>query len=325
MKLIVQIPCLNEAATLPATLAELPDTIEGINTIEVLVIDDASTDGTAEVARNLGVHHIVRNKRNLGLARSFRRGLETALAAGADVIVNTDGDGQYAGEDIPALAAPIIAGDADIVVGDRQTAGIPHFSPIKKRLQHLGSLVVRRLSSTDIPDAVCGFRAVSREAALRLNIVSTFSYTTEMIIQAGRRSMAITSVPIQTRKVERESRLFRSIPHFIVQTAGTMLRTYAMYQPLRLFFYIGTTLALIGLAPALRFLYFYATGDGAGHIQSLVLGGAFLVMGFVSYTVGLVADLIANNRKLLERQLESSRRREWGDSRPSHPVAGKPD
>lgn len=311
MKLIVQIPCLNEADSLPTILREIPAAIDGIDRIEILVIDDGSTDGTGEVAAAHGADHVVRNKRNVGLAWSFRRGLEAALAEGADIIVNIDGDGQYAGEDIPRLVAPIVEGTADIVVGDRQTAHLPHFSPAKKALQHLGSAVVRSLSGTDTPDAVCGFRAISREAALQLNIISKFSYTTEMIIQAGRRRMAITSVPVQARQVQRESRLFRTIPHFIIQSANTMIRTYAMYQPLRLFFYVGTVLIVLGLIPTFRFLYFYWTGDGAGHVQSLVLGAAFLVMGFVSYLVGLVADLIAVNRQLLERQLESSRRSEW--------------
>lgn len=313
MKLIVQIPCLNEEATLAQTIADIPRSIAGFETVELLVVDDGSDDRTVEVAREMGVHHIVRNKRNLGLAWSFRRGLEAALRAGADVIVNTDGDNQYAGADIPVLVAPILAGDADIVIGDRETRYITHFSPLKKLLQWLGSDVVRRLANADIPDTVCGFRAMSRDAALQLNIISKFSYTTEMVIQAGRRRMAITSVPIRTNAITRESRLFQNVPHFIARSLSTMIRTYAMYQPLRVFFYIGTALFIVGIVPMIRFLYFFATGDGAGHIQSLVIGGSMMVMGFIAYMVGLVADLISTNRQLLEMLLEASRRAEHDD------------
>lgn len=308
MKLIIQIPCLNEEATLARTIADLPTTIPGIDEIELLVVDDGSTDRTVEVARAVGVHHIVRNRRNLGLAASFRIGLDAALAAGADIIVNTDGDNQYAGSDVPKLIAPILAGTADIVVGDRETGDLAHFSPLKKSLQWLGSGIVRRLADADIADAVCGFRAISRDAALQLNVVSKFSYTTEMVIQAGRKKIAMTSVPIATNAATRRSRLFRSLPQFIGRSASTMIRTYAMYQPLRVFFYIGVFLLLIGVVPMVRFLYFYAIGDGGGHIQSLVIGGAFLVMGFVAFMIGLVVDLVAVNRQLLESVLERLRR-----------------
>lgn len=313
MKLIVQIPCLNEEATLARTIADIPRRIDGVDAVEVLVVDDGSTDRTVEVARAAGADHIVRNKRNVGLAWSFRRGLDAALAAGADIIVNTDGDNQYAGGDIPKLIAPILRGEADIVVGDRETHSIEHFSRLKKLLQFTGSAVVRRLSGVDVPDAVCGFRALSRDAALQLNIVSKFSYTTEMIIQAGKRRISVTSVPITTNEVARSSRLFRSIPQFVALTVGTMMRTYAMYQPLRMFFYIGATLLVLGLLPMLRFLYFFILGSGAGHIQSLVIGGALLVMGFVAFLVGLVSDLIATNRTLLERLLEHERTDRLGD------------
>ncbi len=314
MKLIVQIPCLNEEATLARTIADIPRRIGGVDLVEVLVVDDGSTDRTVEVARAAGADHIVCNTRNVGLAWSFRRGLDAALAAGADIIVNTDGDNQYAGGDIPKLIAPILRGDADIVIGDRETQSIEHFSRLKKFLQHTGSAVVRRLSGVDIPDAVCGFRALSRDAALQLNIVSKFSYTTEMIIQAGKRRISVTSVPIKTNEVARSSRLFRSIPQFVALTVGTMMRTYAMYQPLRMFFYIGVTLLLLGLLPMLRFLYYFVLGDGSGHIQSLVIGGALLVMGFVAFLVGLVSDLIATNRTLLERLLERERAGRLKDS-----------
>lgn len=307
MKLIVQIPCLNEEATLPETIADIPRAIDGIDTIELLVIDDGSTDATVAVARRLGVHHIVSLTQNRGLAVAFRTGLDTCLKAGADIIVNTDADNQYVGADIALLVQPILAGRADIVVGDRQTARIEHFSKIKKSLQWLGSAVVRRLSGTDVPDAVSGFRAISREAALRINIVSGFSYTIEMLIQAGRKGMSVKSVPIRTNEVSRPSRLFKSIPHFIFRSLTTMLRIYLMYKPLRAFVSIGTVLAIIGLVPILRFIYFYAIGDGAGHVQSLILGGALVVIAAICFVVGLIADLIGFNRQLLEMNLEKTR------------------
>lgn len=310
MKLIVQIPCFNEEETLARTVADIPRRINGIAAVEVLVIDDGSTDQTIEVARRAGVDHIVRHPNNRGLARSFRTGLDTCLRLGADIIVNTDGDNQYAGADIPRLIRPILDGRADIVVGDRRTAGLAHFSPMKKWLQALGSRVVRALSATDVADTVSGFRAISREAALQLNVISRFSYTIETLIQSGRLSLAIASVPIRSSRTERASRLFKSIPRFLGLSAVTMVRTYAMYQPLRVFFYIGLFLSVIGLVPVLRFLYLFAIGQGVGHIQSLILGGALLVIGFVTFLIGLVADLIAFNRQLLESVLEKVRRLE---------------
>ena len=258
----------------------------------------------------VGVDHVVRLKTNGGLARAFRTGLDACLKLGADIIVNTDGDNQYAGADIPKLIGPILAGEADIVVGDRETHKIAHFSPLKKRLQSLGSFVVRNLSYTDVPDAVSGFRAISREAALRVNIVSGFSYTIEMLIQAGRERMAIASVPVATNRTTRQSRLFTSLPRFLERSVSTMVRSYAMYHPLRVFFYIGLWLSLAGLVPVVRFLYFYVIGEGGGHLQSLILGGVLLVIGFVTFLVGLVADLIAFNRQLLEMTLEKVRRME---------------
>jgi glycosyltransferase involved in cell wall biosynthesis len=310
MKLIVQIPCYNEEETLPQTVADIPREIEGIDEVEILIIDDGSTDRTVEVARELGVDHIVRNKINMGLARTFRRGIEACLHFGANIIVNTDGDNQYAGNDIPKLVQPILEGHADMVIGDRQTAKIEHFSRSKKLLQWLGSGVVRKLAGVWVPDAVSGFRAFSRDAAIQLNIVSSFSYTIETVIQAGKKDIAVASVPVRTNPKTRDSRLFTSIPKFIERQVSTIVRMYAMYQPMKVFFYIGTFLTVLGLIPIIRFLYFYFTSGGAGHLQSLVLGGVFLMMGFIAYLIGLVADLIGFNRQLLEMTLEKVRRME---------------
>jgi glycosyltransferase involved in cell wall biosynthesis len=310
MKLIVQIPCFNEEQTLPGTVADIPRRIDGIDTVEILVIDDGSTDGTVETARAIGVDHIISNTINQGLARTFRRGLDECLRLGADIIVNTDGDNQYAGWDIPKLIRPILDKKAEIVIGDRQTAQISHFSPFKKFLQWLGSSVVRKLSGVRVPDAVSGFRAISRRAAIRLNIISTFSYTVEMLIQAGKKQMAVAHVPVETNPQTRESRLFRSIPKFITYQITNMIRMYAMYQPLKVFFYIGTAFSIGGMLPILRFLLFYFKGSGDGHIQSLILGGVFLSMGFIAYLVGLVADLISHNRQLVEMTLERVTRAE---------------
>jgi glycosyltransferase involved in cell wall biosynthesis len=320
MKLIVQIPCFNEAETLRQTLDDIPRRIAGVDPVEILVVDDGSTDGTADLARELGVDHVVRHKTNMGLARSFRTGIEAGLARGADIIVNTDGDNQYAGTDIPRLIAPILAGEADIVVGDRQTATVAHFSRGKKLLQRLGSFVVRRLSHTDVPDAVSGFRAISRDAALHLNIVSSFSYTIEMLIQAERKKITIASVPVGTNAKTRSSRLFKSIPGFIGQSLATMVRMYAMYRPLRVFFYLGLGLSLAGALPILRFLYLYMIGNGDGHIQSLVLGGVLVVIGFVTLLFGLLADLVNFNRQLIEMTLEKVRRLELGSGRSAGPA-----
>ena len=310
MKLIVQIPCYNEEKTLPETIADIPREITGIDKVEVLIIDDGSRDHTVDIAREIGVDHIIRNKRNLGLARTFRKGLDACLVRGADIIVNTDGDNQYVGADIPKLIEPILAGRADMVIGDRQTNSIPHFSPIKRLLQYLGSGVVRRLAGIWVPDTVSGFRAISREAAIRLNIVSSFSYTIETVIQAGKRQLAVDSVHVRTNPKTRDSRLFKSIPHFIKNSLGTMVRMYAMYQPLRMFLFIGAAMLLLGALPILRFLFFYVTEGGAGHVQSLVLGGVLVILGFITFLAGLVADLISFNRQLLEMTLERVRRLE---------------
>jgi glycosyltransferase involved in cell wall biosynthesis len=311
MKLIVQIPCFNEEKTLPSTVRDIPRQIDGINKVEILVIDDGSTDRTALLAREIGVDHIVPNKRNLGLARAFIIGIDACLRRNADIIVNTDGDNQYAGADIPKLVQPILDGRADIVIGDRQPHRISHFSPVKRVLQRIGGLAVRRLSGLDIPDPVSGFRAYSREAALALNVVSEFSYTIESIVQASSLRFSITSVPVATNRTTRESRLFKSIPHFLSRQFSTLFRMYAMYRPLRVFAAIGLVLLIIGVLPILRFLYFYFfTADGTGHIQSLVLGGVLVTLGFITFVIALLADLIGWNRKLLEVTLEKVRRLE---------------
>jgi len=308
LKLIIQIPCFNEEHTLPETINDLPTEIEGIDKIELLIVDDGSTDRTVEVAKELNVDHIIQNTNNLGLARSFRKGLDACLRLGADIIVNTDGDNQYAGWDIPKLVKPIIDGKAEIVIGDRQTHKIKHFSTFKKLLQKLGSMVVRQLSGTDIPDVVSGFRAISRDAALKLNIISPYSYTIEMVIQAGKKHMAIAHVPVAINPKTRDSRLFKSIPSFVGRQLSSMIRMYSMYEPLRVFFYIGLTLVIIGAIPIIRFLYFYFSDGGAGHLQSLVLGGVLLIIGFITFMIGLVADLISFNRQLTEITLEKIRK-----------------
>jgi glycosyltransferase involved in cell wall biosynthesis len=307
-KLIIQIPCLNEADDLPATLAALPHQIAGVDVIEILVIDDGSSDNTSHVAKMWGVHHVVRHRTNRGLAAAFQSGIDAALRAGADIVVNTDADGQYAGEDIAKLVGPILDGSADIVLGDRGVADNAHFGPIKRRLQKLGSAVVQKLANVDVSDAVSGFRALSREAAQRINITTDFSYTTDMLIQAGRKRLAIVSVPIRTHKTLRPSRLFKSIPRFIVNTGITMARAYTTYNPLRAFVGIGLALASVGLLPMLRFAWFWLQGDGNGHVQSLVIGGALLVLGTIVAVMGVLADLIAANRKLIEKNLLHLRR-----------------
>lgn len=304
MKLIIQIPCFNEAESLPETLIALPRRIDGIDKIEFLVIDDGSSDNTSEVARRFGVHHVVRHRTNRGLAAAFQSGINRALAEGADIIVNTDADNQYEGQDIGKLVAPVLSGKADIVVGDRGVRNNAHFGKFKRLLQMLGSATVKKLSNTQITDAVSGFRAISRSAAQRINITSSFSYTTEMLIQAGRKRMAIISVPIRTNSAVRPSRLFKSIPQFITNTGATMIRSYAMYNPLKVFVLAGAVAATIGAIPILRFLYFFANGEGNGHVQSLIIGGSLIVLGVVAIMFGAVADLVGRNRQLLEQTLE---------------------
>jgi glycosyltransferase involved in cell wall biosynthesis len=300
-KLIIQIPCLNEAATLPATLADLPRSIPGVDVIETLIVDDGSRDGTADVARSCGVDHIVRLTRNKGLAAAFMAGIDASLKQGADLIVNTDADNQYAGHEIPKLLAPLLSGSADIVIGDRNIAEVHHMGWRKRQLQRLGSWVVRQVSNTSVPDTTSGFRAYTREAALRMTIVSEFSYTLESIIQAGKKRMAIAHVPVETNARTRDSRLFDSVFSYIKKSAATIVRIYAMYEPLKVFTYIGSTVFSGGVALGVRFLYYFFFVDrGVGHIQSLILAAVLMIVGFQVLLIGLLADVISANRKLLE-------------------------
>jgi glycosyltransferase involved in cell wall biosynthesis len=299
-KLIIQIPCLNEAETLPQTLRDLPVSIPGVDVIETLVVDDGSRDGTSDVARAHGVHHIVRFRRNKGLAAAFMAGIDAALKLGADYIVNTDADNQYAGADIATLLAPLISGEADICIGDRNIQAIAHMTASKKLLQRLGSSVVRGVSGTKVPDTTSGFRAYTREAALRMTLVSDFSYTLESLIQAGKRRMAVAHVEVRTNPRTRESRLFDSIFSYIKQSAATIVRIYASHEPLKVFSYIGLTIFGVGFIVSLRFLYYYLTGSGGGKLQSLILSAVLMIVGFQVVLIGLVADLISGSRRVLE-------------------------
>jgi glycosyltransferase involved in cell wall biosynthesis len=299
-KLIIQIPCLNEAATLPATLADLPRAVPGIDVVEVLVVDDGSRDGTADVARACGVDHVVRLRRNKGLAAAFMAGIDASLKAGADFIVNTDADNQYAGDGIPKLLAPILSGDADIVIGDRNIGALHDMSWRRRQLQGLGSWVVRQVSNTTVPDTTSGFRAYTREAALRMTIVSEFSYTLESIIQAGKKRMAIAHVPIATNPRTRESRLFDSVFSYIKRSAATIVRIYAMYEPLKVFTYLGLVVFGVGFAVSMRFVYYYFQGEAFRHLGSLIAAAVLMIVGFQVLVIGLLADVISGNRKLLE-------------------------
>jgi glycosyltransferase involved in cell wall biosynthesis len=320
MKLIIQIPCYNEAETLAVTLADLPRQLPGIDIIEWLIIDDGSQDGTAAIARDHGVDHIVQHPHNLGLARGFMSGLNACVELGADIIINTDADNQYSAADIPKLLQPILDETAEMVIGARPIQAINHFSPIKKRLQKLGSWVVRRASKTDIPDAPSGFRAISRDAAQRLVVFSDYTYTLETIIQAGRKNMAVTSVPINVNDDLRPSKLVRSIPAYIQRSVITIIRIFVIYQPFRFFGTLGGILLLSGLALGLRFLYFLISGDGDGHIQSIVLAGALLIMGFQTILVAFLADLLSANRTLLE-DIRYRQFKEMDKNRDSNPKA----
>jgi glycosyltransferase involved in cell wall biosynthesis len=308
MKLIIQIPCFNEEQTLPGTLADLPREVPGFEVVEWLVIDDGSTDRTVEVARQGGVEHIVRLTNNKGLAAGFQAGLDACLKLGADVIVNTDADNQYSGADIPKLVAPIVEGRADMVVGDRETDQIEHFSPLKKMLQRWGSAVVRRASETDVPDTTSGFRAYNREAALQLQVVSKFTYTLESIIQAGKMLVAIDHVPVQTNPKTRESRLFPSMWSYVRRNGLSIFRIYALYEPLRLFMLAAALVALVGVFIWGRFLWFVITGDSQGHIQSLILGSTLFIVAVQFAALAVIGDILAGSRVLQQRILERVRR-----------------
>jgi glycosyltransferase involved in cell wall biosynthesis len=308
MKLIIQIPCYDEERTLPLTLADLPRAIAGFDTVEWLVIDDGSSDRTIEVARAHGVDHIVKLTNNKGLAAGFQAGLDAALKLGADVIVNTDADNQYDGRDIPKLVAPILAGEADMVVGDRQVAQIAHFSPLKKTLQKLGSWVVRQASSTTVPDTTSGFRAYNREAALQIQVVSKFTYTLETIIQAGKLLVAIDHVPIRTNEKTRESRLFPSMGAYVRRNAISIFRIYAQYEPLKVFWGGAIVVGIAALAVWARFIVAFIGGQGAGHVQSLILGAVLFIAAMLLAALGVIGDLLAAQRMLSQRTFERVRR-----------------
>ncbi|HEX2770124.1 MAG TPA: glycosyltransferase family 2 protein [Geobacteraceae bacterium] len=314
MKLIIQIPCYNEAETLPITLKELPREVPGFSEVEWLVVNDGSTDDTEKISRMCGVDHIVSFTGNQGLARAFLAGLDAAVRLGADIIVNTDADNQYVAADIPLLTAPIIAGDADIVIGTRPIDEIASFTTVKKILQKVGSAVVRFVSKTDIPDAPSGFRAMSREAALRFNVFNDYTYTLETIIQAGQKSIAITSVPVRVNRVLRPSRLVKSIPTYLTKSLVTIVRIFVVYKAFRFFMSVGLMLFCAGLIGGLRFLNYYLSGDGSGHVQSLIFASILLGIGFQTMLTAFLADLLAVNRRLMEdvqyriKKLEVSRK-----------------
>ena len=300
MKLIIQIPCYNEAETLEIALNDLPKKLDGVDEIEYLIVNDGSKDKTVEVALNWGVHHVVSFTQNKGLAKGFMAGIEACLSYGADIIVNTDADNQYCGEDIGKLIRPILDGEADIVVGERPIDNTEHFSWIKKKLQHLGSWVVRKASGTDIPDAPSGFRAFSREAAMHINVINEYTYTLETIVQAGRNKMAITSVPIRTNPELRKSRLFHSMWGYVKKSMLTIFRALLMYKSLFCLTVVGAVPFLVGLGIGIRFLVYYFSGQMSGHVQSLILACTLMIIGFMTFVIGMLADVMSANRKLIE-------------------------
>ena len=326
MKLIIQIPCKDEEAQLPATLGDLPRAVAGVDEVEWLVIDDGSTDRTVEVARAHGVDHIVRLTNNKGLAAAFQAGLDACLKLGADIVVNTDADNQYQAADIPKLVAPIVAGRADMVIGDREVETTEHFSPTKRRLQRLGSAVVRTASGTTIPDTTSGFRAYNREAAISMNVVSKYTYTLETIIQAGKMLVAVDHVPIRTNPATRESRLFRSMPGYIRRNALAIFRVYTMYEPLKVFMTAAALLGLAAIAIFGRFGYFYIIeNEGSGHIQSLILGAVLFIAAVQLAALGILGDALAGGRVVQQQVLERIRRVELQlGVEPSHYEPGAP-
>jgi glycosyltransferase involved in cell wall biosynthesis len=310
LKLIIQIPCYNEAESLPATIQALPAAIDGIRSIEYLVIDDGSSDDTLNVARACGVHHIIQMPRHSGLAAAFAYGLESCLKRGADIIVNTDADNQYNGDDIQHLVTPILAGQADIVIGDRGVATLPAFSPVKRSLQRFGSWVISHTSGVNTPDATSGFRALTRTAAIETMVLSQYSYTLETLIQAGSRRLSVVFVPIRTNPTTRPSRLMNNIPHYLANSLVTILRAYTMYRPLRVFTILGSIVTLVGILIGMRYVYFILIGQSGGKVQSLILAAVLLIVGFQIFMIGLLADLISFNRKILEEILFRIRRSE---------------
>lgn len=315
MKLFIQIPCYNEELTLPLVIASIPKHINGIDHIEILVIDDGSSDKTIQVARSLGVQHIVAHRRNMGLARSFQDGVDYALAHGADIVVNTDGDNQYPQERIGDLVRPILEGRAEIVIADRQTSTIEHFSPFKKLMQRFGSWTVNKAAGTNVPDAPSGFRAYSKTALLRLNIVTQFSYTMETIIQAGTKRLAIESLPVTTNAKTRESRLFKNIWQHMYKSGSAIVRAYLMYKPHMVFSGLGIVFLVLGAIPFVRYLILFVGGDDGNHIQSLLLGTIFVVASLLSFSLGIIADLVRISRTLQEDQLERTKILQYGPAK----------
>lgn len=315
MKLIIQIPCYNEAETLEIALNDLPKKLDGIDEIEYLIIDDGCTDNTVEVARSWGVHHVVSFTKNKGLAKGFMAGIDACLRGGADIIVNTDADNQYCADDIDKLIRPILEKKADIVIGERPIDETEHFSWLKKKLQHFGSWVVRKASNTDIPDAPSGFRAFSREAAMKINVINDYTYTLETIVQAGRNRMAIMSVPIRTNPELRQSRLFHSMFGYIKKSVLTIFRALMMYKPLYCFTLVAMVPSVVGLGIGIRFMAYYFTGRGSGHTQSLMLACTLLIIGFMTFVIGMLADVISANRKILEDVQYRVKRMEYGKER----------
>lgn len=312
MKLIIQIPCYNEAETLEIALNDLPKHIDGIDVIEYLIINDGSKDNTVEVAKKWGVNYVVNFRNNKGLARGFMAGLDACLRNGADIIVNTDADNQYCGADIEKLVQPILRGEAGMVVGERPIDQTEHFSPLKKKLQHFGSWVVRKASKTNIPDAPSGFRAYSRSTAMRMNVINEYTYTLETIVQAGRNKMAVTSVPIRTNPELRKSRLFHSMFGYVKKSMLTIVRAYMMYKPLALFSGIAAIFGISGIGLGIRFLYYFAAGNGNGHVQSLILASMLIIIAVLTEVIGLLGDVISGNRKLLQEIQFELRRMDYG-------------
>jgi glycosyltransferase involved in cell wall biosynthesis len=317
MKLIIQIPCFNEAEALPVTMAALPRRIAGCDEVEWLVVDDGSSDGTADVARRLGADHVICHATNRGLAAAFMTGLEAATANGADIIVNTDADNQYDARDIATIVEPIVDGRAELVIGARPIGLIEHFSWTKRKLQALGSLAVRLASRTRVADAPSGFRAMTRDVALRLNVFNSYTYTLETIIQAGRSNIRVLSVPVRTNPDLRPSRLVKSASNYVVRSVATIVRIFATYKPMLFFWLIGGVFSIAGLIAGIRFLVYLSMGDGSGHVQSVIFSGTCMILAFLLFVLGFLADLMATNRRLIERIEWRIRRIEHAIARPT--------